>query len=280
VEADDLTQLQSHFAFGRNWAQFAQKVSEEQTLEAVIGMQRLLQSESLAGKRFIDIGCGSGIHSLAALRMGADEVVAVDIDPDSVGTTRSLLEQYAPTLNWRVLERSVFALSPAELGRFDVVYSWGVLHHTGKLEKAISAAAGLVAAGGEFVVALYMRTLLCRLWTVEKQWYSKASSRAQRLARALYVFLYRIRSVIRGQSFKRYVAEYQRRRGMEFYTDVHDWMGGYPYESISVREMDNLMRPLGFARVRIDSLPTGPFASIGVFGTGCTEFVYKIAVAA
>jgi 2-polyprenyl-6-hydroxyphenyl methylase/3-demethylubiquinone-9 3-methyltransferase len=210
--------------------------------------------------------------------MGAAELIAVDIDPDSASTTRSVLERHAAGLNWRVLERSIFDISPAEMGTFDVVYSWGVLHHSGNLERALAAAAALVAENGVFAVALYSRTLLCPVWTMEKKWYSKASPRSQTRARALYIFLYRIRSMIRREHLKGDDPGSARRaRGMDFYIDVHDWMGGYPYESISVKNMDSLMQSLKFDRVTIDSLPTGIFASLGIFGSGCTEFVYKAA---
>jgi SAM-dependent methyltransferase len=223
----DVTQLESHFAFGKNWAQFARELSEDQIDEAIAALKRLLACESLAGKRFIDIGCGSGIHSLAALRIGADEVLAVDIDPDSVNTTRALLEKYAASLNWRVVERSVFELSPSDAGRFDVVYSWGVLHHSGDLKRAVGIASTLVADKGLFVVALYARTLLCPFWRVEKRWYSRRSEHVQNFARAIYIWLYRMRSIVRLKNFKKHVADYARQlRGMNFYRDVHDWMGG------------------------------------------------------
>jgi SAM-dependent methyltransferase len=277
----DGTQLESHFAFGKNWAEFARELSDDQIDEAVAALKRLLACESLAGKRFIDIGCGSGIHSLAALRIGADEVVAVDIDPDSVNTTRALLEKHAANLNWRVSERSVFGLSPVEAGRFDVVYSWGVLHHSGDLERAVAIASKLVANNGVFVVALYARTLLCPFWTAEKRWYSRTSPRAQNRARAAYILLYRLRSIIRLKSFKTHVATYAKQlRGMNFYRDVHDWMGGYPFQSISAKNVDKLMQSLNFTKVRVESLPAGTFASLGIFGTSCTEFVYRARPAA
>jgi SAM-dependent methyltransferase len=279
MTTDDLKALESHFAFGKNWAKFAQTVSDEQIQQAVIGLKRLLQCESLAGRRFLEIGCGSGIHSLAAHRLDADEVVATDIDPDSISTSRTLLEKYAATKNWRVTACSVFDMTPAEVGQFDVVYSWGVLHHTGDLDKAVSIAAGLVARNGKLVMAIYRRTLLCPFWTIEKKWYRNASQRSQTCARRLYVFLYRVRSVIRRQSFARHIAEYKEKRGMNFYIDVHDWMGGYPYTSRSVAEMDSLMRGLGFRRINVDSLTTGFFAALGLFGSPCTEYVYTRAAA-
>lgn len=87
----DLTRAESHFAFGRNWAEYAGKITEAEVREAEAGLLRLMGGERLEGKRFLDIGSGSGLHSLAALRLGAREVLAVDIDADSVATTRAVL---------------------------------------------------------------------------------------------------------------------------------------------------------------------------------------------
>src|SRR5262249_40573197 len=117
----------SHFAFGKNWASYSKLVTDERVQEAIASLRRLAGGD-LTGKRFLDIGCGSGLHSLAALRLGAEELVAVDIDPDSVATTRNLLQQNAPAQRWSVMERSVFDPQIGSLGTFDVVYSWGVLH--------------------------------------------------------------------------------------------------------------------------------------------------------
>src|SRR6516165_5570957 len=90
----DLLEADSHFAFGKNWASYSKLVTDARVEEAVASLHRLAGGE-LSGMRFLDIGCGSGLHSLAALRLGAAEVVAVDIDADSVATTRALLEAHA-----------------------------------------------------------------------------------------------------------------------------------------------------------------------------------------
>jgi 2-polyprenyl-3-methyl-5-hydroxy-6-metoxy-1,4-benzoquinol methylase len=145
---DDWTQAETHFAFGRNWAAYAEKVTEAEVEEAVKGLSRLLGGERLDGKRFLDIGSGSGLHSLAALRLGAAEVLAVDLDADSVATTKAVLSRFAPRGNWRAEQRSVFDLDPQRKGTFDIVYSWGVLHHTGDMMRAIRQAAAMTARGG------------------------------------------------------------------------------------------------------------------------------------
>src|SRR5579864_4745077 len=90
----DLLDQRAHFAFGENWADYARQVTEGEIQQAVIDLRRLGGGE-LTGKRFLDIGCGSGLHALAALRLGASEVVAVDIDPQSVATARRMLQEYA-----------------------------------------------------------------------------------------------------------------------------------------------------------------------------------------
>jgi SAM-dependent methyltransferase len=268
-DPQDLTARESHFAFGENWASYAAKVSEPQIQAAVNGLQRLV-GERIAGRRFLDIGCGSGIHSLAALQLGAAEVVAVDIDSDSAATARRLLEAKAPGGRWKVALGSVFDLSQAGLGQFDVVYSWGVLHHTGDMYRAVRCAAALVAPGGAFAFALYRKTRCCNLWKIEKRWYARASRRSQRIARAIYRSAFRLDLARRGGSWRSHVLNYNA-RGMDFEHDAHDWLGGWPYESISPEETEQLMVQLGLRRVRAFLQPQVRF---GVFGSGCDEYVY------
>lgn len=273
-QKSDLLQQSSHFAFGKNWASYAELISEPQISEATEGLKKLV-GESLQGARVLDIGCGSGLHALCALRLGATEVVAMDIDPDSVRTTQGVLSARVPGQPWRVIEKSVFDTNATEMGQFDLVYSWGVLHHTGDMYRAIDCAAALVKPGGRFVFALYRKTRMCWFWRIEKKWYAAASERAQRAARAIYIRLFRIVMCRQGdpeRSFERFTIKYkEKNRGMDFFHDVHDWMGGWPYESITPAQVEATMRRLGFklqysnARTQISS---------GIFGSGCDEFVY------
>lgn len=261
----------SHFPFGKNWASYAKLVTPLHVERAVLGLQNLIGT-SLTGKRFLDIGCGSGVHALAALRLGATEVVAIDIDPDSVATTRKILESHAPGGRWRVFERSVFDVERGSLGTFDVVYSWGVLHHTGAMYRALRCATDLLSADGQFVFALYRKTCLCWLWKIEKRWYAGASPRAQGLARAGYIGFYRLAYTLgRLRSFRQHIADYSQKRGMDFAHDVHDWLGGWPYESISPEQTDRFMKSLGLQQVRALTRRGVP---LGVFGSGCDQYVY------
>ena len=266
-----LKDLSTHFAFGQNWASYSTIIDDARVAQAERGLVRLLGKEVLAGKSFLDVGCGSGLHAVAAARLGAARIVALDLDPVAVETARAVLRQLAPQIPSDVRQLSVFALAPETCGCFDVVYSWGVLHHTGAMHEALQRAAQTVTPGGHFAFALYHRTRMCGFWRREKRWYAAASPRAQRAARAIYTMLLRLRFGLTGGDFRTYVANYQSQRGMEFGHDVHDWMGGYPYESISAPEGETFMRGLGFAHVRSFTSPL----TIGLFGSGCDEYVYR-----
>lgn len=274
---DDLTKQEAHFAFGKNWASYAQRVTDAEIEEAVKALSRLLGGVRLDGQRFLDIGCGSGLHSLAALRLGAKEVMAVDIDPDSVSTTQAILRKFAPEgTTFRVEQTSVFDLDPSALGSFDTVYSWGVLHHTGDMDRAIRCAAAMCPPEGRFVFALYRRIWMDWFWRIEKRWYAKASGTAQAHAQAIYIALFKLGLLVTGRSFTQYVAGYRSNRGMDFHHDVHDWMGGWPYESILPTEVDSLMGELGFSVERVFARKGKLFGrDPGFFGTGCDEFVYR-----
>ena len=269
----DLTVIDTHFAFGKNWAEYAKRVSQVEIDEAVRSLGRLLGGHNLGGKRVLDIGCGSGLHSLAAIKLGAREIVAIDIDPESVLTAQALLQRYAAESNFRIFKTSVFDLHPDDLGLFDLVYSWGVLHHTGDMYRAIRRAAQMVTAHGEFVFALYHRTLMCPIWVLEKKWYSRASRTGQSAVRLMYIALQVLRLWAKGRSYRDFVDDYHRSRGMSYYHDIHDWLGGYPYESILPNDVERLMIELGFSRVRC-FVRDWFGARIGLFGTGCDEYVY------
>jgi 2-polyprenyl-6-hydroxyphenyl methylase/3-demethylubiquinone-9 3-methyltransferase len=260
------------FAFGDNWLDFARDLSAGQIAEAEKSLRTLLRLDNLAGLRFIDVGSGSGLFSLAARRLGA-RVHSFDFDQSSVLCTRRLRDLYFPDdADWTVEQGSILDRDyVSRLGTFDIVYSWGVLHHTGAMHDAMEAATSMVAPSGLFAFALYRRTLMCGLWRIEKRWYAGASPEMQRRARGAYVALLRAAFRLTGRDFPSYVANYQSSRGMNFAIDVHDWMGGYPYESISAARVATFMQRCGFEHVH----STVRGLSIGVFGSGCNEYLYR-----
>src|SRR5262245_21450082 len=230
----DQRELSQHFQFGQNWLDFTRFIDEGRIAEAVADMERLLGSGALRNKSFLDIGCGSGLHSLAALRLECASVMALDLDPGSVEASRRTLTQHAPGRDWRCRSQSVFDLSPDTMGPFDVVYSWGVLHHTGAMWEAVRRAAMLVKPGGRLALALYIKTPFCGFWKVEKRIYTRSPGWIQGGIRGLFMAARALRDALSGRiPFKS-----ARGRGMRVWNDAHDWLGGHPYESASPEEVE------------------------------------------
>jgi SAM-dependent methyltransferase len=265
-----MADVSTHFAFGKNWSDYAKTIDEPRVAAAVENLQRILDRTSLKGMSFCDIGCGSGIHSLSALRLGAKNVLALDIDPRAVETTSSVLARFAPSGQYRVHTGSAFRLDEVE-ETFDVVYSWGVLHHTGDMWSAMKNASMLVEPGGYFCVALYVKTALCRAWRIEKRVYRKLPRILTVPLILVYSAIDLLRLLIRGHNPITWVREYPNRRGMNYWHDAHDWLGGYPYESASAAEAIAFMKKQGFSLVK--SWRTE--SSLGLTGTGCAEYLFR-----
>lgn len=261
----DLTDRAHHFDFGRNWAEFSQLIDRDKLKLAIESIHRLVPD--IADKSFLDIGSGSGLFSVAALHLGASRVHAIDIDEHSVETTRRVLTEFAGEHGWTAEQDSVFDLSSEKIGQFDVVYSWGVLHHTGDMWRAIDCAARLVAPSGTFAFALYESTPLCGAWRVEKRFYMRAGGATQRFLCSIYKFAYVAARLASGRGLKKGMP-----RGMDVDHDIHDWMGGYPYQSTNSEQVRKHMKRLGFEPVR--ELPVKVHLA-GLFGTGCSEYVYR-----
>ena len=129
---------------------------------------------------------------------------------------------------------------------------------------------------GQFVFALYRRVWMDWFWRREKRWYAKTTVTEQVRARAVYLALFKFGLLVTGRSFPQYVVSYRTNRGMDFDHDVHDWMGGWPYESILPEEADSLMRELSFVAKRVFARKGKLLGrDLGFFGSGCDEFVYK-----
>jgi 2-polyprenyl-6-hydroxyphenyl methylase/3-demethylubiquinone-9 3-methyltransferase len=263
VSVPELTDRASHFDFGKNWSEFSEHITPERIAIAESSIRRLVGD--ITGKTFFDIGSGSGLLALAALRLGAKSVSCIDIDEDSVATTTRVLETYAPGGSWTVEQMSVFDI-PASY-KFDVVYSWGVLHHTGAMWRAVDRASRTVVDGGAFAFALYERTPLCGAWKVEKRLYVRAPKPLQRALCKIYETAYTLARYAIGKGRHPGTTE----RGFTVASGIPDWMGGYPYESTTLSEVEAIMNERGFTLRYHNPAPVHAF---GIFGSGCSEYVY------
>ena len=262
------------FKFGANWSRFIGLVDEPRINHAEDSLKSMLEVDRLSGKRFIDIGSGSGLFSLAARRLGAT-VHSIDYDPQSVSCTAELRRQFfSDNGGWTVEEASVLDREHLEtLGKFDVVYSWGVLHHTGEMWLALENAQRLVADSGKLFIALYNDTgSQSARWLWIKRTYNKLPS-PLRLPFAVLVSapaeLKALASAIVRLRLNDYAASwggYKNRRGMSRWRDIVDWVGGYPYEVATPDEVFEFLKSRGFVLTKLN---------VGRVGLGCNQFVFK-----
>jgi 2-polyprenyl-6-hydroxyphenyl methylase/3-demethylubiquinone-9 3-methyltransferase len=223
------------FPFGENWRRFLSVLNEERIAEAQRSLTGMLGLPTLAGRRFLDLGCGSGLFSLAARRLGA-RVHSLDVDPEAVACARTLRQRYFPAdPAWTIGLGSVLdGEHLAALGPCDVVYSWGVLHHTGHLWRALDLAAAAVAPGGALAIAIYNdQGWRSRLWRMVKRTYLAGPLRRGAVL-AAFVPCFFLGSLgadlTRGRDPRERYRTARRRRGMSPLHDWVDWLGGYPFE--------------------------------------------------
>lgn len=257
----------NRYDFGRNWTDFSTTLTPESIEFAEQALIRLVGDPK--GKTFFDIGSGSGLHSLAALRLGAEIVVAIDYDPDSVDTTKRVLTANSNRQAWNVYRDDILDLANPPAEKFDIVYSWGVLHHTGSMWAAIENASRFVNPDGILAIALYRKTPLCWYWQHEKRLYARHAL-IRPLIRRPFAAALLLAHLLKGRNPLKVLANYRTQRGMSFLHDVDDWLGGYPYASVVPDELVEFLSERGFSLVRCFN--TGK--RIGLFGTGCGEWVF------
>lgn len=244
------------FRFGKNWARFLRVLNPERIAAAEQSLKEMLEVENLAGKSFLDIGSGSGLFSLAARRLGA-QVHSFDYDPESVACTAELQHNYfARDAEWIIEEGSVLDTDYVQsLGEFDIAYSWGVLHHTGALWRALANATIPVARGGRLFIAIYNEQgLKSRFWrAVKKTYCSGVIQKVLIITFFVPAFIFGgavIDLVNKRNPVKRY-REYNKLRGMSALSDWIDWLGGYPFEVARPEEVIDFCEKRGCRLVKI-----------------------------
>ncbi len=263
---------QKHFEFGDNWRDFSNTIDEQKIVRAENSLREMLGQEELKGLSFLDIGCGSGLFSLAAVRLGAAKVFSLDYDAQSVTTAAALKNRYfKDSAAWTIEQGD--ALNSAymsKLGEFDVVYSWGVLHHTGNMWQALENAAGKVKAGGKLFIAIYNdQGRKSFYWKIVKKMYNFMPGIFKYVVLIpAFVRIWApplLKDTLKGAPLKRW-KEYAGNRGMSPWHDVVDWVGGYPFEVAKPSDITSFYKKFGFELIK--SVTCGN-------GYGNNEFVFK-----
>ena len=260
------------FPFGENWTDFLNVLSDEHIIEAENALAAFLNQPELSGKRFLDIGSGSGLHSLAARKMGA-EVFSFDYDPQSFACTNELKRRYFPNdPTWKVERGSILEREYIDsLGEFDVAYAWGVLHHTDALWQALYNAQRPLKENGLLFIAIYNdQGIISSLWKIVKRFYSSGILGRAIMTPIFYTIFFLAGLVIDIFHLRNPAARYQehkrKHRGMSLTHDWRDWLGGYPFEPAEPKRIIGFYENLGFELVRL----TPP-----EIGFGNNQFLFK-----
>jgi 2-polyprenyl-6-hydroxyphenyl methylase/3-demethylubiquinone-9 3-methyltransferase len=260
------------FEFGNNWRRFLAVLDDDRIRQAELSLEEMLGTHGVEGRSFLDVGCGSGLFSLAAMRLGASRVHSFDFDPQSVASAAELRRRYLPqAASWVVEEGDVLAEDYLRaLGQWDVVYAWGVLHHTGHMWRAFENVMPLVVPGGTLFISIYNdQGATSRRWRNVKSLYNKGvlgKTAVTSVIVSFFVLRGLIADILRLRDPIARYREYRKTRGMSLFHDWIDWMGGFPFEVARPEEIFDYFYRRGFAL-------SGLKCCGGSWG--CNEFVFK-----
>jgi SAM-dependent methyltransferase len=255
------------FDFGKNWILFSSHaLTNERIDQTRSDFKELLKGIPLKSKTFLDIGFGQGLSLLCALEMGAT-VTGCDINPKCRESLEITAKMFGMTPSCPIVIGSILSdetigqLRRHDGGTYDIVHSWGVLHHTGAMHRALDITCGLTASGGHLIIAIYNRHWSSAFWKIIKYLYCYAPFMMKQLLIAVFfpvIFLAKL-AVTRRNPLRQH-------RGMDFYYDIIDWVGGYPYEYASIMEIVSAVEKQGFECIKVLAAEVP---------TGCNQFVFK-----
>ncbi len=259
------------YEFGKNWQSFNISFLSQERINIVKeSILSFLHLDGLDEKIFLDIGCGSGIQSLAAYNAGAKRIFSFDYDAKSVEATKSLWKKSGRPKNWTVCQGSVLDEKfMNSIGKFDIVYSWGVLHHTGDLWNALKNSQLPLKSDGVLYVSLYAKEAYQdppqEYWLKLKKRYNKAGFLEKKQIEITYIYEILMNSKIRNiYKLIKMMITYKKNRGMALWIDIKDWLGGWPMEFSSASEVYTYsLNKLDLCLINLK------------MGNGCTEYLFK-----
>lgn len=260
------------FNFGKNWEDFSHQIKEEHVQASIQNMKFFLD-DYCNKSTFIDIGCGSGLHSLSAIRLGASKVHSFDFDEFSVKTTQSVKNHFAKdSQNWHIEQGDILDDEYIQkLESYDIVYSWGVLHHTGSMWKAIENSMNLVKKDGLFFIAIYNNQgWKSRFWWYVKYLYNKLPNGINKIYAITVGCFFQVINIIKysllfnPMKAIRPLLNYKKDRGMSYFHDLIDWYGGFPFEYAKVEELNKFFKLHGFEVIKVKTTTS----------LGCNEILY------
>lgn len=254
------------FSFGKNWKSFLKKVDKKRLDLAKESLIKFTKLKSFKNKSFIDIGCGSGLFSLSACLLNAKKVVSIDVDDESINCAKFLRSKFKiSSTKWIIKKGSILDLNfIKKMGVFDLVYSWGVLHHTGNMGTALKNITYLNKKNSLLYLAIYNEF---KGFPSSKTWYKikKIYSKAPNFARFFLNYLFFLEIILSRLFRLKKRKDYKDSRGMDQFHDIIDWLGGFPYEFASVEKIVNFFEKRNFYLINIKKNK----------GWGCNEFLFK-----
>lgn len=265
-----LLKKDEQFDFGKNWQRYIKNFFNYESVKtAKTAFTRFLGQKNLHNKKFLDIGCGSGLMSLVAHKLGAKQIVSMDINPNCIKCARYLRHRFGNSSDkWKIFKGSILDKTfIAQLGKYDLVYSWGVLHHTGKMWKAIKNSINLVSAKGYLYLAIYNKVEgwgihpdgrfgPSKFWLRIKKIYSQLPDFLQNIILYLVALMLIILYLLSFKNPVKKIKEHTKLyRGMNWLIDIKDWLGGYPYEYASPDEVFNFCKKNGLILVNLKMNP-------------------------
>jgi len=259
------------FSFGKNWHKYLKEFYDQDKLnEAIKSLKQFMNIQDFKGKIFLDIGCGTGMFSLAAYKLGAKELISIDIDPYSVKCCNLLRKKENNPSSWKVLEGSILDKNIiSQLLKADIVYSWGVLHHTGKMWEAISNTMNLVSPNGLLYIAIYNERqglMSSKFWLKIKKLYNSVPDAGKLIMEYLFIIYFFTVGIIKMENRFKSIKNYKSKRGMSWRRDITDWLGGYPYEFAKAKKIIEFVKKRNFEILNLKNVKNG---------TGNNEFLFE-----